>query len=376
MEKKLKIREYFSEVETTKEHEGYFYNVVEALIIVILGSLCGLQTVKQINRWASNERVKEFLSKHFAITKIPCYYWHLCLLKLINPISLNLCFIKWVTSFLPDKLAGLTISNDGKSIRSTGKMDKYSSPLHIVSAHLAELGLTFGQKTVDSKSNEIPALRELLDLLNIEGCIVVADALHCQRETAKKIIEGGGDFLLEAKDNNKKLKQALENFVHDDALRETMDTYTTHEKNRGRVEIRTAYTTIDIDWLAGKEAWPGLVCIGAVNRKVSSKEGETDKWHYYISSRKLTAKELLRHARLEWSVETMHWLLDVHFREDFCRVEDKNVQQNLNIIRKIALNSIRNYKKKTGSKNAFSTIMFDCLMDCEKLLLLLEFGEN
>jgi predicted transposase YbfD/YdcC len=373
---KINLWEYFSEVETTEEHNGYFCSVGEALTIVILGSICGLRNTNQIHQWASSRHVSEFLSKYFQIKVIPCYYWLLCLLKLIKPESLNQCFINWAQRFMPEKAKDLTISFDGKTIRSTGKMEKYSSPLHIVSAQLAELGLTIGQQTVDGKSNEIPAMRELLDLLKINGFLVVADALHCQKETAKAIIGKKADYLLNVKDNQLTLKQDIKDFVQDDGLRKMMDTFTTCEKNSGRVERRTAYTSCDTGWLPDKEEWAGLNCIGAVNTQFTTKKGTSDEWHYFISSRKLTAEELLKRARLEWSVETMHWLLDVHFHEDFCRVEDKNVQQNLNMVRKIALNSIKDYKEKTGSKHAISKIMLGCLIDCENIVSLLDLGQN
>ena len=328
---KTKLREYFSEVETTREHNGYFCSVVEALTILILGSICGLRNANQIHQWASYRRESEFLSNHFQINTIPCYYWFLCLLKLIKPCSLNLCFMKWSQTLLPCGTAkGFTLSFDGKTIRSTGKMDSYDTPLHIISAHLAELGITIGQRTVSEQSNEIPAMQELLDILRIEGCMIVADALHCQKETAKAVKKGKGDYLFSVKDNQKTLKGDIEEYVQDGHLRKTMDSHTTVEKTSGRVERRTGYTSCDIGWLLGKEEWEGLVCIGAVNTRFSSKKGESNEWHYYISSRKLTAQELLKQARLEWSVETMHWLLDVHFHEDFCRIEDRNVQQNLN----------------------------------------------
>jgi predicted transposase YbfD/YdcC len=377
MKKTIKITEYFADVETTKEHNGYFCNVGEALTIVILGSICGLRNVSQVHQWASNQRVGVFLREHFDIRKIPCYYWLLCLLKLIKPESFNRCFIRWAQTFLPDETRDLTISFDGKTIRSTGKMDKYENPLHIVSAQVADLGITFGQRTVDGKSNEIPAVRELLGLLDIEGCMVVADALNCQKDTAKAIIAGKADYLLNVKDNQQTLKEEIEDCIADESFRKTMDTHTTTEKNNGRIEIRTAYSTFDIDWLLGKKAeWSGLACIGAVNSQFTTKKGITNEWHYYISSRKLSAEELLKHARLEWSVETMHWLLDVHFSEDFCRVEDRNVQQNLNIVRKIALNSIKGFKEKTKSKQPLSKIMLDCLIDCKNVLPILATNEK
>jgi predicted transposase YbfD/YdcC len=284
--------------------------------------------------------------------------------------------MQWAQSLTPGGAGGFTISFDGKTIHSTGKMDSYDSPLHIISAHLAELGITVGQRTVGGKSNEIPAMRELLGLLTIEGCMVVADALNCQKETAAVIIEGKGDYLLSVKDNQQTLKEDIEGYVQDEHLRETMDTCTTVEKTSGRIERRTAYASGDIGWLSGKEEWKKLACIGAVNTHITSKKGETNEWHYYISSRSLTAGELLRHARLEWSVETMHWLLDVHFHEDFCRVEDRNVQQNLNIVRKIALNTFKVYKNKTASKRPVSKLMFDCLLEPENILSVLTVNEN
>ena len=373
---KTKLWEYFSEIETTREYDGYFCSVREALTIVILGSICGLRNTNQIHQWATSQRVREFLSKHFEINTIPCYYWLLCLLKLIKPESLNLCFIKWGQSLRGGDGEGYTLSFDGKTIRSTGKMDSYNSPLHIISAHLAELGITLGQKTVDDKSNEIPAMRELLTILSIKGCIVVADALNCQKKTAKTIIEGKGDYLLSVKDNQLTLKEDIEGFVQDEHLRKTMDTHSTFDKTSGRIERRTAYTSNNIEWYSDKDEWEKLSCIGAVNTQFSSKKGETNEWHYYISSRNLTAQELLRHARLEWSVETMHWLLDVHFQEDFCRVEDRNVQQNLNIVRKIALNTIKGYKNKTASKRPISKLMFDCLLEPENILTFLTVNEQ
>ena len=119
-----------------------------------------------------------------------------------------------------------------------------------------------------------------------------------------------------------------------------------------------------------------LSCIGSINTQFTTKKGQTNEWHYYISSLKLSAEELLKYTRSEWSVETMHWLLDVHFCEDFCRVEDKNVQQNLNIVRKIALNSIKRYKENNGIKQPISKIMLNCLLESKNLLTILKGKEN
>lgn len=362
-----KLIDFLEELETTKEYNGYFCSVVDAVTIIILGSICGLKNVSQIHQWATNEKIKEFLKEKFQIENVPCYYWLLCLLKLVKPDSLNKCFIKWIESMMSESKK-FTIALDGKTVRSTTKMDSYKSPLHIVSAYISELGMTFAQKSVKNKSNEIPAVQELLNELNIKGCIIVADALNCQKETAKIIIKGKGDDLLCAKDNQGSLKKKIEDYVQDEKLLKTMDTISKTEKNRERTEKRTAYITNDIKWLENSKDWAGLTCIGAIHTEIESKKRKTSQWHYYITSKHLTAEELLYHARNEWSVETMHWLLDVHFEEDFCRVEDKNIQQNLNMLRKLSLNIIKQYKSVTKSKKAISKIMLDCLLDCTALL--------
>lgn len=109
---------------------------------------------------------------------MPCYYWLLCLLKLVKPDSLNKCFVKWIERILPNKSKNFTIGVDGKTVRSTAKIDSYESPLHIISEYISEIGMTFAQKSVNDKSNEIPAVQELLKELNIKGCVVAADALN------------------------------------------------------------------------------------------------------------------------------------------------------------------------------------------------------
>jgi len=346
------IKEYFEDVETVTGYNGYFCSVSDAIVIVILGSICGLKNVSQIHQWAVNDRVREVLKYDFGVRDIPCYYWLLCLLKLIKPESLNHCFMDWVSSMLPGGMEGMTLSLDGKTVRSTEKMEGYGSPLHIVSAQIGELGMTFAQKSVDSKSNEIPAVQELPEELEIRGCMVVADALNCQKKTARVITDGGADYLLSVKDNQENLRKDIEDYVQDEALQAGMESVSRSEKSRERIERRTAYVTDDISWLSGRDEWAGIRSIGALHTEFESRRGKTSEWHYYISSRRLEAGELLHHARMEWTVETMHWLLDVHYGEDFCRVEDRSIQQNLNMLRKLAINLI-----KKGSVKKFVSLV-------------------
>lgn len=145
----------------------------------------------------------------------------------------------------------------------------------------------------------------------------------------------------------------------------------TTEKNRNRLECRTAYSTTGIDWMSCKKDWVNLKCIGAICLESTRADVTALEWHYYISSRELSAKGLLCITRLEWSVETMHWLLDVDYGEDFCRLASERSQKTLNILRKTAINLLRRYKEQTGTKKAFTGLMLDCLMNPQHLLPIL-----
>ena len=359
-------------VETTERYDGYYYSVKDALIIVILGSICGLQNTRKIHQWAESEKVSEFLKEKFGIERIPCYYWLLSLLNLVDCDSLNRCLMQWAESLFPESREGLTISIDGKTIRSTQKMAQNETALHVVSAQVSELGITLASKSVDAKSNEIPAVQELIEELNIEGCLVTADALNCQRDTAKAIVKKNADYLLDAKANQPELMKDISEYFEVKSLWKDVSTKKLKEKNRDRIEIRTAFTTTDINWMPQKDNWEKLSCIGAIRTEFERNGEKSEEWHYYLSSRVLTASELLHHARMEWAVESMHWLLDVHYAEDSCRLQALSLQKNLNMLRKFALSMIKRYKTSSSSKKALSQIMFDCLLDCNKLLLIVQ----
>ena len=371
--------EYFDEVELVKECDGYFYNVHDMLKVFVIGLLCGLKNMHEIHEWANEKTIFAFLENRFGITKLPSYYWFTCLLKTINIDSLNKCFMNLAHELIeqartnsPDKGDETTIAIDGKTIRSTDKMHDYDSPLHIVSALVAEQGITIAQKAVRGKTNEIPIVQELIKELDIRGKTVVADALHCQKKTAQAIIEGKGEYLLSVKSNQLCLYQDIAEYVNDNELRDKMNCDQTSEKNRDRFERRIAYTTTDIGWLDQKEEWKNLRCIGAIHSQFKTKNQTSEEWHYYISSKPLTAQELLKTARKEWSVETMHWLLDVHFYEDMCRVHDATIQQVCNMGRKIALNLIKTYKQKTNSKSSLKSIMLKALINPSFILKILQ----
>ena len=229
---------------------------------------------------------------------------------------------------------------------------------------------------MDSKSAEIPAAQAPLKELDIRGRLVTADAMNCRTETAKIILEGKGDYLLCAKGNHDRTMEAVECNMKDEKNKDKITQAESHDAKHGRDEKRTAYVipfaALNLEKLCGED-WPKLACIGTIRREFETNTKKTDEWHYYISSRELTAEELLHAARMEWTVETMRWLLDVRFEdvrfeEDKCRVEDTSVQRNLNMLRKLSLNLIRLFKESAQSKKAFSHIILDCLLDSYRLI--------
>jgi predicted transposase YbfD/YdcC len=359
------IAGYFEEVETTQEYDGYWYSVADVIVISILGSICGLKNMIMIVDWSKSSPVSAFLQKKMKIPRVPSYSQFTNIMGIIKSESLNEAFIKWVSSLV--EIADKTIAIDGKTIVSTEKIKRLEKPIHIVSAYISELCLTLGQKSAASKGKEVSAFCDLLDMLELSGALVVADALNCKVKTCGKILQAGADYLLCIKRNNARLCEEIKSCVHDENNQETLETSTTIEKNGGRIERRTAYVSHEVKELKNARKWVGLSCFGAIRRQVEFNGKTTDEWHYYISSRKLTPDDFLKRVRSEWGVESMHWLLDVHFDEDKTRVLNDNTQKNLNIIHKIALNLIRDFKRATDSKKPVSGIMRSCLFDLDFL---------
>ena len=358
-----RLREKMTEVEKECERKGYYFKISDALTIMICGMLCGLQNISDIYEWAKSEPARQFLFDEFKIHKLPSRAQFYNLIGYVNPKKFNIIFIEWVEEILKNDNKDRTIAIDGKTICSANQRSEDGQPLRILSAAVSESKLILGSQPCKTKISEPEVFRELIGILDVSGAIVVADALHCQKKSAKKVIEENGDYLFVVKDNEPRLREDIELYIQNEELEQ----FTQKELNGGRIEKRTAYTATAIDWLNGKEKWESLSMIGAIHTEFTKGEKTSSEWHYYISSHKLTPKELPRHARLEWAIESVHWLLDVHFLEDKTKVWDMNVQQNLNIMRKIALNLAREYKNRFEPKKAISGILKRNLFDVNNL---------
>jgi len=363
------LQEVMKEVEKDASHHGYWYCISEALLILVCGIMCSLQTIDDIHEWAISTPTRLFLDDQFGIQKIPCRAQFYNILACVDAEKFNRLFIQWMQSLLQSGVKGKTVAIDGKTICSTDKLTKDGSILHIASAIVSEHGLVIGSCECGTKTGEITAFRELIEMLDVSGSVIVADALHCNQKSAKAVVNAGADYLFVVKDNVPTLKADIELYMQN----ESIEKHTTTEKNGGRIEKRTAFASCDIEWLEGQEHWANIKSIGAIHREFEKNGKKSSEWHYYISSATLSAEELLRHARMEWSVEAMHWLLDVHFMEDKTRVWNMNLQKSLNIIRKIALNLARDYKAKTSSKSPISGILKRNLFDLNNFSHFLDF---
>ena len=243
--------------------------------------------------------------------------------------------------------------------------------MNIVTAY-TDTGISLGQITVDSKTNEIPAVKELIEMLDIEGTIITADAMHCQKETAEKIIANKGDYVLQLKANPKKFYEDVYAMFDDKYMNEAdrdceYEIYSTVEKNHGRIEKRTCYVLNEIEFFTDYVSeWKGLKKIFAVKREVERNGKNTKEISCYISSKNTTAEKLLSYTGAHCQIESMHHILDVSYDEDRCKLYSQRAQENLNIFRKMGINIQKNYLK--GKKQTVKSNMFNCLLNDNLLM--------
>jgi predicted transposase YbfD/YdcC len=267
---------------------------------------------------------------------------------------------------------GTILAVDGKTMRGTSVKGRPHSALQMLTAYLTESGVVLGQEAVWEKTNEIPVFQDMLAYLDIGGKTVAADAMHCQKDTCRAIIGKGGDYVFGLKGNQGLLYEEVREFVRDEASPEFMETFTTIEKSGGRGEKRICKKIPDISRLHSGKEWVGLQSVFAIQRITVTKGRRTDETGYYITSLDVSAEELLRISREHWKVESMHWLLDVTFSEDACKVESENGNKTLNILRKLALLVHRQHLAKQTKKISVKANLLKCLISEDRLIELIE----
>ncbi len=330
--------------------------LVDVIVISICGVIAGADGPSAIEQWAKAQHA--WLKKHLRLPDgIPSHDTIGRVLEALNPENFQDCFFAWLES-----LPGNDVKNDGnekdkhyaidgKTLRRSHDRRNGLKPLHLVSAWASEQGITLGQIATEEKSNEITAIPELLDRLDLENAIVTIDAAGCQKNIAQQIIDGGGDYVLALKGNQETLYQAVEKYFDEQVDRDfagvPVNYWVEEEKSHGRLDKRYYYQLAVPQDLPGRGKWARLKTIGVALR-ISEKDGEqTIETRFYISSLRRSIKRFARLVRGHWSIEnTLHWTLDMTFREDESRVRSRRLADNLSWLRRLALTLLKQHPAK------------------------------
>jgi predicted transposase YbfD/YdcC len=285
----------------------------------------------------------------------------------LAPAAFQRCLLGWLRQ-LASKLGAKHFAIDGKTLRGSGSKARGLGMLHTVSVWATEVNLTLGQVAVDSHSNEIPAIPRLLQLLSLEGALVTIDAMGCQKEIAQAILDAGGDYLLVVKGNQERLQEdILEAFTQAEAANYRgveHDEYETEDEGHGRHEKRSYAVLYDLGKIRDKDEWPGLTVIGLCYSEREEAGKTSSEVRFFIGSKKEGARFYGNGLRNHWGIENnCHWQLDVTFGEDDSRIRQRNVGQNMAMLRRLALSLL----KQHPSKGSIATKRYEAALDSKVL---------
>jgi len=345
------IDSYFEKIEDHRHHNK-LHKLIDVIIITICGVIAGADTYEQIENFGKKR--KKWLSNFLELPYgIPSHDTFGRIFERMNPNEFQSCFMCWIKS-VAEQTKGQVIAIDGKTLRRSHDNANEKKAIHMISAWASSNKLVLGQFKTDEKSNEITAIPYLLKLLDISGCIVTIDAMGTQKKIAKTIIDKGGDYILALKENHKTLYEDTElQFRKMKSMEKEgykFDENTEVDGGHGRVETRRCVVTSDIEWLDGKDDWAGLKSICMVESIREIKDESSYERRFYISSLAPDAKEIGNAIRNHWGIEnSVHWVLDIAFREDESRIRKGFGAKNFAAVRHIALNLLKNNNSFKGS---------------------------
>lgn len=337
----ISLVDYFADLPDPRLERRKLHSLTDILCITICAVICGAQHWTQVEEFGLSKEswFRTFLKLE---NGIPCHDTFGYVFAALNPQEFEKRFIRWVEA-LSEKTQGDIISFDGKVLKKSFDKASGKAAIHMVSAFSSANQVILGQLKVSDKSNEITAVPELLKLLVLEGTIVTTDALNCQKDIAAAIVDRGADYVLALKENHPTLYQDVELYFQKPG-RSCLFSEIEVEKGHGRIESRQYGLDTEIKWLHQKSQWKNLKSIGMVeSRREVNGEVSIERRYYLSSLSNLT--DFSKAVRHHWSIENqLHWVLDVAFREDFSRVRIQNAAENFSIIRRIALNLLRQEK--------------------------------
>ena len=334
----LDPRPYFANLpDPRRETRNELHPLQDILMIVLCAVLSGMEDWVGMEAFA--EEKEAWLRGFLELPNgIPSHDTLSDVLGRIDPMAFRAAFAAWATAALPG-LAGEQVCVDGKAVR--GSRDGMNPAVHLVSAFAGQARWVLAQRAVAEKSNEITAIPDLLALFDLQGAVVSADAMGCQKTIARTIVEGGADHVLALKDNHPTLCEDVQLWLDTEVAGGRLPVQETVEKDHGRIEIRRYALSGHIDWLDAKPAWAGLQAVGRVESTRIIGDQISTECRYFLSS--FTDQErFAATVRGHWGIENQqHWVLDVQFGEDACRARSDHSAENLALVRRIALNALR-----------------------------------
>jgi predicted transposase YbfD/YdcC len=357
----LAIQTYFADLKDPRIDRTRLHNLMDIVVIAICALICGADGWVDSANYAvaKQDWLETFLDLPHGIPSHDTFRRVFCLL---DPLAFLDCFQRWIDA-LSAGLGLKRVAIDGKTVRRSFDRATGKAALHLVSAWAQEQHLVLGQVAVDTKSNEITAIPKLLELLDVSGAIVTIDAMGCQKEIAAKIRDGGGDYVLAVKENQPHLLADIQ-----ECFGQALDTqfaglkHSVHEEvyqGHGRKEMHTVYTIVQPSGIRDLALWKDLKAITLIysERQEAGKERRCE-CRYYIGSKAAKASAYAGYVRGHWGIENgLHWVLDVSFDEDRCRMRTDHSAENMALLRRLALSllkqhggkgSVRGKRKQSG----------------------------
>ena len=344
------IVEHFSSLQDPRIERGKAHQLIDIVVLAICAVVCGAEGWKTIEEFGHTKL--DWLRHYVPLANgIPAHDTIARVLSRISAHGFERCFASWVSACAP-VTQGEVVAIDGKTARRSHDRRSRKSALHLVSAWATSNGVVLGQRKTEAHSNEIEAIPKLLEVLDLKGCIVTVDAIGCQEEIAAKLVEQKADYVLTVKANQGSLHEEVREFF-DTALAHSFrgvkhDYHEEVDKGHGRLEVRRYWVSPMLGTLSHPERWKGLKAIGMVEAERRVGEQVSVERRYYICSFYRGAEEFGRAVRAHWGIEnSLHWVLDVSFREDESRIRRGEAAQNFAILRRMALNLL---KRETSLK--------------------------
>jgi predicted transposase YbfD/YdcC len=349
----LSLQESFGSLKDLRVERNKKHQLLDIIILTLCAVMSGAEGWEAIEQFG--EEKLDWLRKWIPLENgIPS---HDCIARVISrilPSQMTECFIAWTQS-VAQITEGEVVAIDGKTARHSYNRKDNLGAIHMVSAWASKAGMSLGQVKTEEKSNEITAIPALLQLLEIKGCIITIDAMGCQTDIVKQIIDQQGDYVLAVKDNQKSLHEAIVDYfeaaiaANNPALCQ-LQQYEETNAGHGRVETRRFCLSTCLDTLPEAERWKGLKGIGMVESERIIKDETSLERRYYICSLS-DVKAFAHAARAHWGVEnSLHWVLDVTFREDDSRIRTGYAPENFNIIRQLSINLLKREPSKLSIK--------------------------